>query len=266
MDIEKVVSLSLLEGLTEFIPVSSTGHLILLSSLIGEQGDSEKLFEVFIQLGAILAIFVLYFNLIVDLAKSLFSKKSEVVLPYSPYAIIIACVPALFFGFLFYKYIKSLLFYPVPVAIALIVGGIGLIVVEKLTPKTSLNPKEITLRQSLTIGLFQCLSLWPGMSRSGSCLIGARLAGVPRVLAAEFSFVVALPIMVIAVGYDTLKNLEVFLSSELSMFLVGFVVAFLSGLFAVKNFINYLAKFSLVPFGFYRIILGSLVLGFQLLY
>lgn len=263
MDIEKIISLSLLEGLTEFIPVSSTGHLILLGSYFGEGGDAEKFFDVFIQLGAILAVLVLYFNRVVDLFKSLFKQNKSQELLYSPSSIIITCLPSLILGYLFYKDIKSILFYPTPVAYALIVGGIGLICVERLNVFSQLKSDKVTTYQALIIGIFQCFSLWPGMSRSGSCLIGARIAGVNRVLAAEFSFLVAIPIMFIAVGYDMLKNFQLLLSAELSSFVIGFILAFISGMLAVRLFISYLSRFSLVPFGIYRIVLGLLVLLFQ---
>lgn len=261
MNFNDVISLSLLEGLTEFIPVSSTGHLILLGSIIGDSTEAEKFFDVFIQLGAILSVAVLYRDQVLSMIKSFNPKNNHSNLSYSPYAIIAAIFPCLIMGFLFYKHIKSLLFYPFPVAIALIVGGIGLIIVEKMIKQDSQSQKDvISLKDAFIIGLFQVLSLWPGMSRSGSCLIGSRLIKINRVLAAEFSFLVAVPLMFVAVAYDIYKNFHLFNSSEVGMFFLGFVIAFVSAMCAIKVFISYLSRFSLIPFGVYRIILGLIVL------
>lgn len=260
MDLFKVICLSLLEGLTEFIPVSSTGHLILLGAYFGETSDVEKLFDVFIQLGAICAVIILYFSKLLSLIKDL--KSADLCSQSRTYGvlhIVIASLPPLLFGFLFYKHIKSVLFYPKPVAVALIVGGLALVLVEKLLPAAK-DESRISLTQAFIIGLVQSLSLWPGMSRSGSCLIGARLVRAGRVLSAEFSFIVAIPIMMAAVSYDVIKNIDLFFSENLSMFFVGFIIALISGMLAVKLFISYLAKYSLVPFGVYRIILGLIVL------
>ena len=266
MELGKVILLSVLEGLTEFIPVSSTGHMIIVNSFFGSAGEIEKFFEVFIQLGAVLAVMILYRAKIMCLCREVISGKFiENQLAYSPLAIVVASLPTMVVGFLFYKKIKLYLFSdPRPVAIALIVGGIGLILVERFCKNSNMDGRaeesKVTLRQALIVGLFQCFSLWPGMSRSGSCIIGARLAGVSRIMAAEFSFIVALPLMLVAVGYDISKNLEIFLSPQIKIFLLGFVIAFFSGAMAIKVLIAFLQRFSLVPFGGYRIILGVAVL------
>jgi undecaprenyl-diphosphatase len=258
--------LSLVEGLTEFIPVSSTGHLVLLASSLGNNGEVEKFFEVFIQLGAIIAVLILYHKKIFILIDKLFNAEiNDHIVGYSALSIIISCVPSLVLGFLFYKYIKGILFYPTPIALALIVGGILLILVEKKSNSPNLieNSEVISVKQALIIGFFQCLSLWPGMSRSGSCIIGARIAGVSRTLSAEFSFIVALPTIFAAVLYDSYKNIHLFFSPEIGIFLYGFILALIFGLISIKFFISYLERFSLVPFGIYRIVLGATVLLIQ---
>ncbi len=271
LNLFQVVLQGILEGLTEFIPVSSTGHLILLANFLGSHGDKEKLFEVFIQLGAILAVALIYFDKLVSIVREvlkggLSAKRSVkgVALSYDAWDILIACAPPLLAGFFFYKYIKSLLFYPYPVACALIFGGVLLILVEKKgkeVPQLD-TPETVSRKQALMVGLFQCLSLWPGMSRSGSCIIGGRFWGLSRVLAAEFSFIVAIPIMSAAVVYDVYKSYHLLELGDWWYFIIGFFVAFISGGLAVKGFISYLTKYSLVPFGIYRILLGLVVLWY----
>lgn len=279
MDLLQVILLGLLEGLTEFIPVSSTGHLIILSNFLESHGDKEKVFEVFIQLGAILAVCLIYFDKLFAITKSLFTGSFSLKSPlkgkklsYDALDILLACIPAMLMGFLFYKYIKEVLSSPFYVACALIVGGLLLIFVEKAKKNESENSDSnentdeavdvISRKQAFAVGLFQCLALWPGMSRSGSCIIGGRLAGLSRVMSAEFSFIVAIPMMVAAVSYDMYKNYSLLDASDLAYFMLGFVIAFVSGALAVKSFIAYLAKYSLVPFGVYRILLGFAVLWY----
>jgi undecaprenyl-diphosphatase len=271
LNLFQVILQGILEGLTEFIPVSSTGHLILLASFLESHDDREKLFEVFIQLGAILAVALIYFDRLVsiirDVLKDGLRGKGSVkgkTLSYDAWDIVIACIPPLIAGFFLYKYIKSLLFYPYPVACALIFGGVLLIVVEKIKQPSppSDTIETVSRKQALMVGLFQCMSLWPGMSRSGSCIIGGRFWGLSRVLAAEFSFIVAIPIMTAAVAYDVYKSHSLLELGDWWYFLIGFVVSFVAGGLAVKGFISYLTKYSLVPFGVYRILLGITVLWY----
>jgi undecaprenyl-diphosphatase len=175
--------------------------------------------------------------------------------------LILVSLPALILGFLFHKTIKAELFGPLPVAAALIVGGFVLVFVERFfPPKAGVPIEEVTPRQCLIIGLFQCLSLWPGMSRSGSTIVGGIVCGLHRTVAAEFSFLAAVPIMCAAVTYDMYKHVGVLSVSDLPIFAVGFLVAFLSALLAIRFMIALLGKFSLKGFGIYRIILGCLVL------
>lgn len=271
MNLFQVIVQGILEGLTEFIPVSSTGHLILLASYLESHDDKEKLFEVFIQLGAILAVVLIYFQKLFSIVQNILKegisfnnslKGSK--LSYDAWDILIACVPPMLAGFFFYKYIKSLLFYPYPVACALIFGGVLLILVEKIKKdKEESEVLEIVSRkQALMVGLFQCMAIWPGMSRSGSCIIGGRFFGLSRVLAAEFSFIVAIPIMTAAVCYDVYKSYHLLELGDWWYFILGFIISFIAGGLAVKSFITYLTKYSLIPFGIYRILLGMLVLWY----
>jgi undecaprenyl-diphosphatase len=271
LDLFQVILQGIVEGLTEFIPVSSTGHLILLASYLESHDDKEKLFEVFIQLGAILAVAFIYFDKLVSIVRDLLKEGLKgkgtvkgVTLSYDAWDILIACIPPLFAGFFLYKYIKTLLFYPYPVACALIFGGILLILVEKIKPEKPCSGtlETVSRKQALMVGLFQCMSLWPGMSRSGSCIIGGRFWGLSRVLSAEFSFIVAIPIMTAAVTYDVYKSYHILELGDWWYFIIGFVVSFIAGGVAVKGLISYLTKYSLVPIGVYRILLGITVLWY----
>ncbi len=261
MDLVQVLVLSIVEGLTEFLPVSSTGHMILVSSFLGNHGDQEKLFEVFIQLGAILSVVSLYSNKLHSFLKVRTFNSLTKMVPYSVLDVVLACLPPMIIGFLFYKKIKALLFTPISVAIALIVGGIWLIYIErKKNVSVSAEPEKIGPRNAFFIGCFQCLSLWPGFSRSGSCIIGGKSLGLSSVLSIEFSFIVSIPLMVVAVLYDIYKSIGSDLVINYSAFTLGFVIAYISAFLAVKTFISYISSNSLVPFGVYRIILGLIVL------
>lgn len=261
MELLQVVLLSIVEGLTEFLPVSSTGHMILISSYMGQHGEAEKLFEVVIQLGAILSIVSLYWIKLSSMIgrDKLFKCKTE--LSYTVIDLALASLPPMVIGFLFYKKIKTLLFGPLPVAVALIVGGIWLILLErKKTDSGGSVSENIGPFRAFVIGCFQCLALWPGFSRSGSCIIGGRTLGLSRTLSTEFSFIVSIPLMSVAVLYDVYKSMSDELIIDNSNFILGFVLAYISAFFAVKGFIGYVSKNSLVPFGVYRIILGLIVL------
>lgn len=258
MDIFQALILGIIEGVTEFLPISSTGHMILYSSLLGQHTEVEKLFEVFIQLGAILSVVFLY-------PTKFFKFKGPT---YGFKEIFICCLPVLILGFLFHKKIKEVLFAPLPVAIALILGGLLLIWVELKASDNARNKEEINLKEvnsigikeCVGIGLFQCLSLFPGFSRSGSCIIGGRLMGVNRLLAAEFSFIVAVPLMGVAVSYDIYKSSSGLDMSLITPFAIGFFTAMITALFSIKAFIGYLSNNSLIAFGVYRIILGTTVI------
>lgn len=255
------IILGLVEGITEFLPISSTGHLILTSHYLGLEGEKIKIFEVFIQLGAILAVAILYWNRFLGLLDFKAPKDAKSFRGINGLSkLALACLPALVCGALFHSTIKGYLFYPRPVALALIVGGLALMVIERVVKKPSTETLDaISHKQALLVGVFQCFSLWPGISRSASTIVGGLVVGLPRSLAAEFSFLVAVPIMVAATGYDLLKGLEHLSPDDTKMFAIGFIVSFLSALLAVKIFIQLVGKYSLVSFGIYRILLGLLV-------
>ncbi len=255
------VILGIVEGLTEFIPVSSTGHLILVSEYLGFSGEVEKTFNICIQLGAILAAFALYIDRFRDIFRSTDSPST---MSFSGRTgllkITLACVPALAAGFLLHGTIKQYLFSPLAVAFGLIAGGIFFIYVEtKHAMRLTCSVEEMSLKQALMIGLFQCCSLWPGVSRSGSTIAGAIFFGVDRRVAAEFSFIVAVPILSAAVGYDLLRSLGSIPSSMVSYFVVGTLVSGVVGALSIKALIALLGSYTLKPFGYYRIALGILI-------
>ena len=249
--------LGIVEGFTEYLPISSTGHMILAGKLLGYEGDKASAFEIFIQLGAILAVVVLYWRRFV----SLFDRKAARGLRgiNGLIKLAVCCFPAAFLGLLVRKQIKLYLFEPLPVAIALIAGGIVMLLVREPDERIS-SVDDLTLRDALIIGLFQCFALWPGVSRSGSMIIGGMLIGVTRITAAEFSFLVAVPMMTMAAGYELLKSKDLLTSADIMNFGIGFVTAFIFAMLAIKFFLNLLARYSLRPFGVYRIALGAVAL------
>lgn len=259
------ILLGLLEGLTEFIPVSSTGHLILLGEMLGFKGQAEDLFKVVIQLGAILAILVVYFNKLWDVLKGLFGRRAE---SYRfTAAILLAFLPAAVIGVFAHSYIKSVLFNPMVVSVALVVGGVIILLAEKLRPPPQhFTVEEFPARLSLSIGFVQCLAMIPGVSRSGATIIGALLMGVERKAAAEFSFFVAIPTMLGAAVYDLYKNREVLEVGNIGMIAVGFVMAFLSALLVVRWLVDFVGRHGFTPFAWYRIVIGSIMLGWLTLF
>ena len=261
----QAIFLGLVEGLTEFIPVSSTGHLILFGRAIDFEGDLANTFNVFIQLGAILAALVLYFPRfagLLDLKDSWNNPRKRFRGWDGIFRFFLACLPAFVAGALLREVIKKHLFAPLPVAAVLILGGMVFIWLEKRYVQEGRNEEltEITFAQCLGIGLFQCLSLWPGVSRSGATIVGGMLLGLQRKVAAEFSFIVAVPVMFAAVFYDLLKSIKLVSLSDLPVFAAGFLVSFAVALLAIRFFIALLDRLTLAPFGWYRILLGILVL------
>jgi undecaprenyl-diphosphatase len=250
------IILGVVEGLTEFLPVSSTGHLILTSHLLGLTGQPVvETFEIFIQLGAILAIVVLYRERFLELFKpttrgGFSGRKGWMLLAATTF-------PPALLGFLTHKLIKTYLFGPMTVLWALAVGGLLLIAIERLNLRTKTSQiDQLTLKQAFSIGCFQCLALWPGMSRSGSTIIGGMLFGLTRSVAAEYSFIAAVPLMLMATVYDLVKSLDELNASDMVNFGIGFVVAFLSAIAAVVFFVKLLQRVNLAPFGIYRILLA----------
>ncbi len=250
--------LGLVEGATEFLPVSSTGHLILFGRLFNWDGDAAKTFEVFIQLGAILAVVLVYRKRFLGLLN--FTSASGLTGVRGLSLLALTTVPAAVVGLLAHGMIKERLFEPMPVALALGVGGAAILIVERIRPQARLEGLDaLTWREALAIGLFQCLALWPGISRSAATILGAMLIGVERRTAAEYSFFAAVPVLTAAGLYDLYRNWSCLTSCDLAPFTVGFAVAFISGWFAIRYFIRFLSHHTLAPFGWYRLVLAVLV-------
>ncbi len=257
------IILSIVEGLTEFLPVSSTGHLILASTVLDFTGEKADTFNVVIQLGAILAVVVLYWKrfwgLLIPAPDTRFAGTRGI------YLLIITSIPACVLGLLAHSSIKKHLFTPETVLMALVVGAICMIFAEKRTHQVkyaSLDDMDVKL--ALGIGCFQCLALWPGFSRSAATIMGGMLLGAKRQLAAEYSFIAAVPIMVAATGYDVLKNWHLFTPDDVGFFALGMVGSFVAALLAVKVFVSLISHVTLVPFAVYRLILAPLVYYFML--
>lgn len=264
----KAVIMGIVEGITEFLPISSTGHLIIVGHFIGFHdltGSSDwfvKLFEVVIQLGAILAIVVLYWDKIEKSLKNL--KPGQWGFRFW-FNIVLACIPTGIFGFLLKNKIDSYLFKALPVAIAMVVGGILLIYIEnKYRNRNSISDmNNVNGRKSILIGLFQCLSLWPGMSRSASTIMGGWIAGLSNEAAAEFSFFLAIPTMIGVSGVDLIKNRHQ-IANLTPIYVIalglGFIVSFIVALLVVEKFIYFLKKKPMRVFGIYRILVGTILL------
>ncbi len=259
------IVLGIIEGLTEFIPVSSTGHLIVAGHLLNFTDEAASTFEVFIQLGAILAVIVFYRRTFVSLA--VFQKDGNESGQFAGLRgisiLCIASLPALFLGAILHSSIKQYLFSVSTVAWALIIGGFVMLIIERLPLLVKTKEfEDISFSQALKIGLFQCFALWPGMSRSASTIIGGMICNLSKEAAAKFSFIIAVPIMFAAVGYDLLKNISLLTSDKLPWFGIGFLVSFIVALISIKFFLYALQKIGLWGFGIYRILLGIVILIF----
>lgn len=260
-DLGKAALLGIVEGLTEFLPVSSTGHLILFGDLIEFHGALAGTFEIFIQLGAILAVVVLYKERFVALLPNKGVESDRLSGVPGCVKLFVGCLPAFILGPLLHSTIKEMLFFPGPVALALIVGGVLLIAIERRQREPSVcDVSDITLKQCFGVGVFQCLALWPGFSRSGATILGGLLLGLERKVAAEFSFLLAVPVMCAAVAYDLLKTAAGFSLQDLPVFALGFVISFMTAIAAIRFFLSLLTRFTLAPFGIYRIVIGICVL------
>lgn len=253
------VLLGLVEGLTEFLPVSSTGHLILLVDLIGFQGPPGRVFEVAIQLGAILAICVVYFRRLWDVAINLGRDPRAMRFVV---AILLAFLPAAVIGVFAHKFIKEMLFNPTVVSVALVVGGVAILVIERFLPTPRYHEVErFPATLALKIGFFQCIAMIPGVSRSGATILGALLMRVDRRTAAEFSFFLAIPTMLGATAYDLYKNWSSMTVDDGALIAVGFVVAFIAAALVVRTLVDFVGRYGFSPFGWYRIALGSAMLA-----
>lgn len=259
----KAAILGLVEGVTEFIPVSSTGHLIIVADWLNMTGDREKTFEVFIQLGAILAVVWLYRAKILNVLARMWTEESS-----RRFAInlIIAFIPAAALGFLIHDWIKEYLFRPETVSAALVIGGIAILLIERWKPAVRVDDvDQLPYRTALGVGLAQMLSLFPGVSRSGATIMGAYSLGLSRRAATEFSFFLAIPIMFAATLYDLFKSRDFLTAADVPMFSVGFVVAFISSLIIVKAFLTYVSRHSFSVFAWYRIVIGAVLLIYYVL-
>jgi len=251
--------LGVVEGLTEFLPVSSTGHLILLIDLLGFKGPPGKVFEIAIQLGAILAVCVVYWprfwSTLTGLGRDERANKFTLNLLFGVF-------PALVLGATLHGFIKSVLFNPWVVSVALVVGGVVILFVERIIGRGEIaSVDDFRFRTSLKIGLLQCLAMIPGVSRSGATIIGARLLGVQRAAAAEFSFFLAVPTMIAATAYDLFKNRHDLTLDGIGLIAVGLVVAFICAVLVVRLAIAFITRYGFTPFGWYRIAVGLAMLA-----
>lgn len=252
------ILLGVVEGLTEFIPVSSTGHLILLVDLIGFRGPPGKVFEIVIQLGAILAVCWAYRAKLIGVAAGMFSDPEDLLFARN---LLLAFVPAMVLGALLHGFIKSVLFDPMVVVVALIAGGIIILVIERNLPLARHHaPEKFPASLAVFIGLCQAVAMIPGVSRSGATIMGALLLKVDRRTATEFSFFLAIPTMLAATVYDIYKNWSVLTVDSVSVVAVGFISAFVCALIVVKAVIAFISRHGFVPFAWYRIGLGLVML------
>lgn len=250
--------LGIVEGLTEFLPVSSTGHLILLIDLLKFQGPPGKVFEIVIQLGAILAICWLYRVKLWQTASGLFSDTTA---QRFATLLIVAFLPSMVLGVLLHGYIKAVLFSPLVVSIMLVVGGVLIIIIERLPLKPRYHDLDtLPIKRAFYVGCAQTLAMVPGTSRSGATIMGALLFGLDRKAATEFSFFLAIPTMLAATVYDVYKNADVLAADNLQIVAVGFMAAFFSALFVVKHAIAFISTHGFIPFAYYRIVVGSVML------
>src|SRR5215203_2625550 len=260
----KTIVIGIVEGLTEFLPISSTGHIILAEELLGFQGPPGKVFEIVIQLGAILAVCLLYRVKIWTTVQGVL-KREPVSLRFAA-AIIVAFLPAAVVGVAAHKYIKSVLFDPKVVAVALIVGGIAILIIERYAQRPRIKTlDDVDLKTAFLIGLCQCLAMVPGVSRAGSTIMGARVFRVDRAAAAEFSFFLAIPTMIGASVYDLYKNWSVLSWDHGAVIALGFAVAFISAAVVVGAFVRFISRHGFAVFAWYRIVVGGLALVFLLM-
>ena len=254
----KAVILGIVEGLTEFLPISSTGHLILAGELLDFNDEKGKAFLIMIQTGAMLAVMWEYRAKFIGLLIGLFARRADQVFIAK---LFVAFLPAAVVGLLFGSAIKAHLFGSVPVAIALIVGALVILAVERFYKSWRIDSIEaMTFRDALLIGLAQCCSLIPGVSRAGATIIGGMLCGLSRKAATEFSFFLAVPTLIAAGGYDLVKHRDDFSADDAGILVVGTVVSFIAALLCIRWLIRYVSSHNFTIFAWYRIALGALIL------
>ena len=246
------IILGIVEGITEFLPISSTGHLLLTNHLLGFEGDRAEVFAIFIQLGAIIAV-------VIEYRKRLMRVVTEA--PGFAINLGVAFLPAAVIGLLTHHWIKEHLFGPKTVAAALIVGAIAIVLVEKFRPAAVIGrAEEAGVARAGLIGLAQCLSLWPGFSRSAATILGGLLCGLERKAATEFSFFLAIPTLGAATVWDLYKNRQALDTHDMTWLIISTVVSFLVAWAAIRWFLRFVSSHTLTPFAWYRIALGLLVL------
>lgn len=272
IEIIKAIILGIVQGITEWLPISSTGHMIIIDSLLSMKVYADEvinkefvdMFFVVIQLGSILAVLFLYFNKLNPFSKNK-DEKEKVRTIRLWIKVLIASIPAGIVGILFDDYIDTLLYKPIPVAIALIVYGIAFIIIEMKKPPVKIETMgKLTFKTAAFIGMFQMLALIPGTSRSGSTILGSLLLGVSRPLATEFSFFLSIPVMF---GASLLKLIKLGISLDIfgiSVLLIGMITAFIVSVFAIKELMKYIRKNDFKIFGYYRIIVGIVVILFSI--
>ena len=261
----KAIILGVVEGLTEFLPISSTGHLILAGSLLDFNDDKGKVFEIVIQFGAILAVCWEFRTKIAQVVAGLGSDARARRFTVN---VIVACLPAIVLGLLFGKYIKAALFSPVVVATAFIVGGVIILLVERHNRRNAEAGKlprvsaidDLSLTDALKVGIAQCFALVPGTSRSGATIIGGMMFGLERKVATEFSFFLAIPILFGATVYELYKARSTLSVDDFSLFGIGFIAAFISAFICVRWLLRYIASHDFTAFAWYRIVFGLVVL------
>jgi undecaprenyl-diphosphatase len=249
------VILGIVEGLTEFIPVSSTGHLIVVGHLLGFEGPKAATFEIFIQLGAILAVVFLYKERFLRLctfgtSAGLTGRRGLILLG-------LTTLPALVLGAVMHQFIKAYLFTSATVALGLGIGGVGILLMERFLPRVKKSGLDaLNFGDAVAVGFCQCLALWPGMSRSACTIVGGMAVGIERETAAQYSFLAAVPVMFAATAFDLYKSLPILHSSDVPTFGIGFLVSFIAAWLAIKFFLRFLGRHTLNPFGWYRIMIA----------
>lgn len=252
-----ILLLGIIEGLTEFLPVSSTGHLILASALLGFEGESSVTFKIAIQLGAILAVLVAYWRRFWDVAVGLAARDASAIA--FTRNILIGFLPAMAVGVVAYDAIRAAIQTPIIVAVMLVLGGVAILIIERMVKTVRFESVErIPVGTAVAIGVVQCLAMIPGVSRSGATIMGALLMGVERKTAAEFSFFLAVPTMAAATVYSLYTDRDLLSLDDIQGILIGLGVSFVVALAVVKAFVAIVSRFGFAPFAWYRIVIGSI--------
>lgn len=263
MDLLNAVFLGIVEGVTEFLPISSTGHLILFGDVLGFTGKASATFDIVIQLGAILAIVVLYWKVFISVLANWRMKEAQ----HFMRNILLAFLPAMVIGFFAHDAIKTYLFNTWTVAMAMVIGGVAILLIERNKPLATISGTEqMSVKTALLIGLIQCFSMIPGVSRSGATIMGALMCGVERKAAAEFSFFLAVPTMFAATLYDLFKSRHELTADGMGEIAVGFVVSFIVALVVVRWLVKFIQTHGFQIFAYYRIAVGILILAIMALH